>query len=225
MTTFLGRGHHVASRAPRHGDEGTYYNRRITPNVPAPTCVRQTGNIAPDTVASGGMTRTRRRRVRLHDLVHHRGVRRFWRYSMGSVITFAVSQVVFLAVYGFGWASPQVATLWSFAAGIPVNYLLNRRWAWQRRGRPGVRDELLPYAGVIAVSIVASAWGTTAVDQWLRSLSASRLTGVAVVGVTFAAINGGLFVAKYLLLDRLVFRDRPSASDRDEPPRAVERVP
>lgn len=178
---------------------------------------------APNTVASGAMTQTRGLGVRLHDLWNRQGVQRFWRYSLGSVVTFGVSQLVFLLLYGLQWASPQVATLWSFAAGIPVNYLLNRRWAWRRRGRPGFREELLPYAVVIAVSIVASALATGAVDNWLQTADLPRAAGIVLVGTTFASINGGLFLAKYVLLDRLVFRDRPRSGPGR--PRDVERVP
>jgi putative flippase GtrA len=144
----------------------------------------------------------------LHDLRQRPGVQRFWRYALGSVVAFVASEIAFLSVYGSGLGSPQVATLWAFAAGIPVNYVLNRRWAWKRRGRPSLVREILPYAIVIASGIVASAAGTGAVDAWLQSASLHRFVRIALVGLAFAAINGGLFLAKYVLLDRLVFRAR-----------------
>lgn len=169
------------------------------------------------------MTRTRRLGVRLHDLWARPGVQRFWRYSLGSVIAFGASESAFLTVYGLDLGSPQVATLWAFAAGIPTNYVLNRRWAWQRRGRPSIRREIVPYAVVVATSIVASAVGTAAVDGWLEAASVPRVARIAVVGATFALINGGLFLAKYVLLDRLVFRDRPRQPDARRPD--VEPVP
>ena len=152
-------------------------------------------------------------------------MQRFFRYSLGSVIAFAVSQLVFLVAYGSGAATPRAATLWSYAAGIPVNYLLNRRWAWRRRGRPGMRDEVVPYAAVITLSIVTSALATDAVDAWLRTIAMAAAARVALVGVTFAGITVGLFLAKYVLLDRLVFRDRPRSPQPDAAPRDVERVP
>ena len=129
---------------------------------------------------------------------------------MGSVVAFGVSEGIFLSVYGARLAGPQLASVWAFAGGIPVNYVLNRRWAWRVRGRPGLRDELLPYAGVVALSVIGSAVGTQAVDTWLQSVALHRVLEIAIVGATFATINGGLFLAKYVLLDRLVFRVRPS---------------
>lgn len=170
------------------------------------------------------MTRTWGLGVRLHDLWDNPGVRRFWRYAIGSVIAFGASEVVFLTVYGWRLASPQMASVWAFAGGIPVNYVLNRRWAWRRRGRPDLRTELLPYAAVVALSVVASAVGTAAVDRWLQTVTFSRPAQIALVGATFAAINGGLFLAKYVLLDRLVFGD-PQRQPDDERQRDVEPVP
>jgi putative flippase GtrA len=170
------------------------------------------------------MNRTRTSGQQL-DWLRRPGTRRFSKYALGSVVAFGASNVVFLLVYGLGWASPQVATVLSFGIGIPVNYALNRRWAWERRGRPSVRTELVPYATVIATNVVAAAAGTWAVDRWLQSIALPRAVEVLVVGATFVLINGGLFLAKYVLLDRLVFRDRPAVAGVEPADRAVQRVP
>lgn len=166
-------------------------------------------------------------RARLADLWNRPGVRRFSRYAVGSVVAFGASNLAFLLLYGLGWTSPQVASVLAFAAGIPVNYVLNRRWAWQRRGRPALRAELLPYSGVVALSVVSSAVGTWAVDRWLQSVDLPRAVEVILVDATFIAINGGLFLAKYVLLDRLVFRDptTPRPADHDRPVADAGRVP
>lgn len=150
---------------------------------------------------------------------HRPGVRRFSKYAVGSAVAFGASNLAFLLCYGTGWTSPQVASVLSFGAGIPVNYVLNRRWAWQRQGRPGMRDELVPYAGVVALSIAATALGTWGVDRLLTSADLSRVVEVALVDAAFIGISGGLFLAKYVLLDRLVFRDRPAPPPTDDPPR------
>lgn len=166
-------------------------------------------------------------RARPGGLWERPGVRRFSRYAVGSVVAFGASNVAFLLLYGLGWTSPQVASVLSFAAGIPVNYVLNRRWAWQRRGRPALRGELVPYAAVVALSIVATAVGTWATDRWLQAVDLPRAVDVVIVDAAFVAINGGLFLAKYVLLDRLVFGDRARTARPAGPDRSadVERVP
>ena len=161
---------------------------------------------------------------RARALAQRPGVRRFSRYAVGSVVAFGASNVAFLLLYGLGLTSPQVASVLAFAAGIPVNYVLNRRWAWQRRGRPGLRDELLPYAAVVATSVIGSAVGTWAADRWVQSADLPRALEVGVVDAAFVAINGTLFLVKYVLLDRVVFRERTTTATPTDG-RAVERVP
>lgn len=153
------------------------------------------------------------------------GTRRFSRFAVSSGVAFGVSNLVFLVAYGLELTSPQVATVLAYAVGVPTNYLLTRRWTWRRRGRPPLRTELLPYAAVVTVNVVAAAVGTWAVDRWLQSIELPRVIDVALVSMTFVAINGGLFVAKYVLLDRLVFRERPTGPPSDPADRPVQRVP
>ena len=119
--------------------------------------------------------------TRVRDAWRRPGARRFSRYAVGSVVAFGASNVVFLLCYGTGWTSPQVASVLAFAAGIPINYVLNRRWAWQRRGRPAVRSELLPYAAVVSLSIVATAVGTWGADRMLAAADLGRALTVVLV--------------------------------------------
>lgn len=146
-------------------------------------------------------------------LHRHPGVRRFSRYVLGSGVAFGASQLTFLTLYGLGLAGPEVASVAAFAAGVPVNYVLNRRWAWRRRGRPDLLGELLPYAAVIAVSIVATALGTATAERALAGIALPRVIDVLLVGGTFGAINAALFVVKFTLLDRLVFNRRGRGTD------------
>lgn len=162
---------------------------------------------------------------RVQDAWRRPGVRRFSRYAVGSAVAFAASNLAFLLCYGTGWTSPEVASVAAFAVGIPVNYVLNRRWAWQRRGRPAVRAELLPYAAVVSLSIIATAVATSAADRLLSSADSGRALTVVLVQATFIGINGGLFLAKYVLLDRMVFRDRAPTPRSGAAARDVERVP
>lgn len=163
--------------------------------------------------------------TRVLDALRRPGVLRFSRYAVGSAVAFAASNVVFLLCYGSGMTSPEVASVLAFGVGIPVNYVLNRRWAWQRRGRPGITTELVPYAAVVSLSIVATAVGTSGADHLLASADLNRALTVVLVQATFIGINGGLFLAKYVLLDRMVFRDRPPTRRTDAAVRDVERVP
>lgn len=172
------------------------------------------------------MEPTRRRTDHLREMANHPRARQFARYVVGSGIAFGASWLTFMTLYGLDLTSPQAATVWSFVVGAPVNYALNRRYAWRVRGRASVRSELVPYVAVVVVSIVASAAGTAAVDRWLETLTLPRILDVVIVNAAFCAIVVGLFGIKYVLLDRLVF-GRRGATDAtaDRPLPDAERVP
>lgn len=145
------------------------------------------------------------------------------RFTLSSVFAATVSQLVFLISYGFG-ALPLVASISAFVAGAVPNYLVNRRWTWQRRGRAGLR-ELLPYTMIVLGTFGIAALVTTVADSWADSLLVPHFWQVLLVGGAYLGTYGVMFVIKFQLFDRLVWARRPAAppaqssADRPEPAR------
>jgi putative flippase GtrA len=123
------------------------------------------------------------------------------------VVAAAISEAVFVLVYGPAGAGPRVAAVVAFFAGAIPNWGLNRRWTWQRRGRPGVKRELLPYAAVVISTALAATALTGLADGWVRSLEVSRSIQVGLVAIAFLLPYGAVFLLKFLLFERLVFSD------------------
>jgi putative flippase GtrA len=145
---------------------------------------------------------------------------RLARFTAGSAVAAAVSEVVFVLLYGPGGAGPRVAAVVAFFAGAIPNWGLNRRWTWQRRGRPGVRRELLPYAAVVISTAVAATALTGLTDGWVKSLEAPRTIQVGLVAIAFLVPYGAVFLLKFVLFERLVFSDplrSPAAGQAREP--------
>lgn len=133
------------------------------------------------------------------------------RYTVGSVVAGVISELVFLVAYGPGGAGPRVASVAAFVAGAVPNYVLNRAWAWERRGRDGLGREIASY-GTIAVTTAALAAVITSVaDAQVHRLVAARPAQVVLVGMAFLVTYAVMFVVKFILFDRLVFarRTRP----------------
>jgi putative flippase GtrA len=131
---------------------------------------------------------------------------RVWRYTASSVIAAATSAVVFAGAYALGVGTVTDNVL-AFVAGAVPNWILNRSWAWQRRGRVHIRREVVLYAVVSLVSLAAS----SAATEW-ASRSAPAITGspglrVALVAGAYVATYGVLFVAKYAIYELVVFAD------------------
>ncbi|HLI24803.1 MAG TPA: GtrA family protein, partial [Acidimicrobiales bacterium] len=67
--------------------------------------------------------------TRVAGLRHSPLVGRITRYTAGSVVALAVSEVAFAACY-WGGTGTTVASVIAFFAGAVPNWILNRRWAW-----------------------------------------------------------------------------------------------
>ena len=94
-----------------------------------------------------------------------------------------------------GWVANVVAV---GVAAIPA-YLLNRAWVWNKDGRHSVSREIVPFwtytfcglaLSTIMVAVADEVWGTTLAVQL------ANLTGFGV-----------LWIGKFILLDRVLFRD------------------
>lgn len=137
---------------------------------------------------------------------------RLFRASTSSLLSTALSQA---ALIGLLWinTSPTLASTAAFVAGAIPNYFLTRSWAWGRRGKPTPR-ELIPYFVVIGATGIASV-GLTTVAGWLTEpLGISGFLRIVVLDAAYLASYSLVFFMKFLLLDRLVFRDGHPARTR-----------
>jgi len=139
--------------------------------------------------------------------VWRKRIRLWGRYTTASVVAAVISEAVFVATYWFA-AVPLVASLLAFVAGAVPNYLMNRYWAWQRRGRPDRMREVLPYAVIVVATALTAILVTTAADHWVRDHVAAHSVQVILVGAAFLATYGTMFVLKFVLFDRFIFVDR-----------------
>jgi putative flippase GtrA len=116
----------------------------------------------------------------------------------------SVFNVVFgqLLLYGaqvwMGW-TPVAANTFSVCMGTIPGYLLSRRWVWERRGGHRVMREIIPFWALTVIGYAAS---TGAI--WFV---ASRLgDDPLIINLTSLMTYGVLWVAKFLILDRMLFK-------------------
>lgn len=131
---------------------------------------------------------------------------RIWRYGAGSIVAFVTSGVAFyICIDWFGLGAITCSVIAFFAGAIP-NWVLNRRWAWQKRGREGVGRETTLYVVVSLISLVASAAVTKLAA--MASTGASHMTKDVLVTLSYLFSVIVLSGLKYLAYDRFVFVDR-----------------
>lgn len=131
---------------------------------------------------------------------------RFVRYATGSLGAVAASALAFALAYPVLGLGPRVASVTAFLAGAVVNFSASRFWAWKRRDRSGLGRDLLAYA-VLAVLIALVAMGVTSLADAYLSGADPTVRAVLVEGCYFATY-AVLFLVRFVILDRLVFRSR-----------------
>jgi putative flippase GtrA len=119
------------------------------------------------------------------------------KYSASSVVATVVSQVAFALCYWFGTPA-LVATLVAWLAGAIPNYVLNRRYTWGRSGQK------LPYTIIVVGSAVAAAVVTSLTSHLVQPIESHAWKTVLVSG-SYLGTYAVLFIAKFVLFDRLVF--------------------
>lgn len=132
-----------------------------------------------------------------------------------SVIVFAL-----LLDAGVGTTADSVL---AFIAGAIPNWILNRRWAWQRTGQMDVAREVVGYTMISVVALAASSAGTGWVDALVRDqLAHQQVLRIVLVTLAYVVVQGLLFVGKFVAYDRWVFTDdgRIRAALRARRPRA-----
>jgi putative flippase GtrA len=129
------------------------------------------------------------------------------RYAIGSVVALLTSVVVFALLLDAGVGTTADSIL-AFVAGAIPNWILNRRWAWERTGEMDVAREVVGYTLISIVALAASSAGTGWVDTLAREhLSHQHALQVVLVTFAYVAVQGFLFVAKFIAYDKWVFTD------------------
>jgi putative flippase GtrA len=130
---------------------------------------------------------------------------RFTKYALGSVVAFAASNIAFALFYVLN-ASTTVCSVIGFTAGAIPNWILNRRWAWQRQGRPPAR-QILGYIGVSIVVLVTTSLATGWANSAVQSIPAHQGLRVLIVTGVYVAVTVILFIAKFGIYEYWVFSE------------------
>jgi putative flippase GtrA len=132
------------------------------------------------------------------------------RYAAASLVGVTVGQSCLWLFYE---ALDQPAWLANFLAvaisSVPA-YLINRYWVWQKSSKNDLRREVVPFWGMAFLGLVLSTIAVTVVDRrtdWPPAIMAANLAGFGV-----------LWVAKFLVLDKVLFAQGQGPEHLEPPP-------
>jgi putative flippase GtrA len=133
---------------------------------------------------------------------------RFVLVAVAAVISSQLALVIFLDAGDLGATTSGVLAA---IAGAVVSYVLSR-WAWERKGRPHVLKEVLPFWIVAVAAWIVLGLATKLGVHWAGSDPRGSLGWHLVVNGTYLAANVLTFLARFLIFHYVLFADRGSSA-------------
>jgi len=145
---------------------------------------------------------------RVVDRLRGPGGQKLLRYSVASVVAVIVSEIcliVFNGVVGMSaWVSSSLATA---IAAIP-NYYMNRKWAWGKHGRSHLLKEVAPFWGLAFAGWSLSTYSVYLMERYAKHHHFAHVWTTASVAVVYVAAFGVLWIAKFIIFNKLMFVHR-----------------
>jgi putative flippase GtrA len=133
--------------------------------------------------------------------------KRFLRFVPVSVAAVITSQVVLAILTGpvniGGFKAGVVASMVAAA----VSYVLSR-WAWERKGKPDLLRETLPFWAVSIFVWIILGLTTKYANEWAHSMGMHHLERHLVVNGAYFVMNCLTFICRFLIFHYVLFTDR-----------------
>lgn len=130
------------------------------------------------------------------------------RYSMVSVVGVAVTQLLIIILHaGLGVASVLTNVLAVGISAVPA-YYLNRAWVWGKRGKSHLTKEVIPFWAFAFAGLVLSTLLVALIAGHTSPAQKESVWGTVRIMLGNIAGFGVLWVARFLVLDRLLFGSR-----------------
>ncbi len=132
---------------------------------------------------------------------------RFARFMGVSAVALATSLTVLGVCDGVFHLTSVPAALFSQIGGALVSYVLSR-WAWERKGKPDVLRETIPFWIVFGIATVISTLATKLGYFMARSMHLHALRQVLFVEFIYLLANIATFLMRFVIFHYILFADR-----------------
>ncbi|MEW6152691.1 MAG: GtrA family protein [Actinomycetota bacterium] len=135
--------------------------------------------------------------------------RKWVRYSMVSVISVVISQILLFIAFGLLKWPARTANVWAVCLSAVPSYYLNRAWAWGKRGRSRLFKEVVPFWAMALLGLAFSTIAADLAETWAAGVTTSHLLTTMIVMASSLGAFGVLWVAKFIVLNKLLFANHP----------------
>ena len=132
---------------------------------------------------------------------------RFTRFLGVAAVALATSLIVLGVCDGVLHLTSVPAALISQICGAVVSYVLSR-WAWERKGKPDVLRETIPFWVVFGVATVISTLATKLGYHIAASMHLHGFKHVLVVEGVYLVANVVTFLMRFVIFHYVLFADR-----------------
>jgi putative flippase GtrA len=131
----------------------------------------------------------------------------FVRFAVVAIVSLGASEIALFAFIGPMHLGGGVSGVSAAVVGAIVSYFLSR-WAWQRKGRPNVMRETIPFWLVSVGAWLVLGLATKLGLRVATSLDLHHLKRHLVVGGIYFLANCLTFVIRFLIFHYVLFADR-----------------
>lgn len=146
----------------------------------------------------------------LRKLLRSQGGRRLIRFAPAAVLALGATQLTYF-IFQLLHVTYGIAGAAGWLAGAVVSYVVSR-WAWERKGRPDLLKETLPFAAISVCVGIALTGASKLAGYEAGVLGLHGFEKVLFAQTLYLAANCVTFVIRFLIFHYVLFADRGSAA-------------
>lgn len=146
---------------------------------------------------------------RVRRLLRSEGGKRLLRFAPAALLALGATQITYFFCASVLNSTGRVSGAVGWFAGVVVSYGVSR-WAWERRGKPNLLKETLPF---VAISLIVGAVLTESSHFAYREATVLSLHGIeraVFLQGLYLAANCVTFLVRFVIFHFVLFADRSS---------------
>ena len=133
--------------------------------------------------------------------------KRFKRFVLAAIVAVVASQTTLTLSLSMFYISAVLAGFLAWVAGAGASYLMSR-WTWERKGRPRLIKETLPFWFIAACVAVVLTTTTRLASELGNNLGLTHAQSVFFVDAAFFVANCITFLIRFFIFHYLLFVDK-----------------
>ncbi len=151
-------------------------------------------------------------------------VRQLIRYAAVSCIATGVSQCVLATLVATRATGAVEANVIATMVGTIPSFEFNRRWVWGKKGRRSMTAEVIPFAAISITGLVLSTLAVAIASRWADAAALDTTWRTLTMQGANLTAFGVVWIAQFILLDKVLFRRRASVEFSEYSPEELSRL-